>query len=161
MPDLIEVEFQLPDVLALRMLRPPDRLPADVAQVIAGPSGPPGPAGGAMPVPVGPTPISGHSAVAVNANGVLIPADCTLPTHLGAVLGVVAHAYAPGDAAEVQTPFLLEHSGWAWVPGPVYVGMGGQLAQALPPSALFCQVVGHALSATRVLIDLQPPITIA
>lgn len=139
----------------------------EVTQVVTtveqGPPGPPGaqgPAGGATLVPVGSTPISGHSAVAVNSAGLLVPADCTLAAHLGAVLGVVDRSWSPGEQAEAKTAFPLEHVGWSWTPGPVYVG-AGQLVQILPPGALFCQVVGHALSATRVLVDLQPPISIA
>lgn len=126
-----------------------------------GPRGVPGPAGGATLVPVGPAPISGHSAVALSAEGLLVAADCTLQEHLGAVLGVVADAYAAGDDAEVQIAYPLEHAGWTWAPGPVYVGAAGVLTQTLPAGALFCQVVGHALAATRVLVDLQPPIAIA
>jgi hypothetical protein len=145
-------------LIELQFIAPPDVLPAEFALVLAGPAGPPG---DAIPVPVGPLPISGHSAVAVNADGRLVPADCTLAEHLGAVLGVVAHAWSPGDSAVVRTSFPLEHEGWAWVPGPVYLGAAGQLTQALPSGARFCQVVGHALSATRVLLDLQPPITLA
>ena len=49
----------------------------------------------------------------------LIAADATNPAHRGAVLGVVADAYSPGDDAVVQTGFVLEHTGWAWAPGPV------------------------------------------
>jgi len=126
-----------------------------------GHQGPPGPAGDAITVKVGPSPISGHSVVACNALGELIAADSTNPTHRGAVLGVVANAYSPGDDAVVQTGFVLEHSGWTWTSGPVLVGQAGQLAQALPPGALFSQVIGEALSATRVLIDINPPITLA
>lgn len=126
-----------------------------------GRQGPPGPAGDAITVKVGPQAISGHSVVACNAQGELIAADATNPAHRGAVLGVVADAYSPGDDAVVQTGFVLEHSGWAWAPGPVLVGLAGQLAQALPPGALFSQVIGEALSATRVLIDINPPITLA
>ena len=126
-----------------------------------GRQGPPGPAGDAISVKVGPLPISGHSVVACNSMGELIAADATNPAHRGAVLGVVADAYSPGDDAVVQTGFVLEHSGWAWAPGPVLVGLAGQLAQALPPGALFSQVIGEALSATRVLIDINPPITLA
>ena len=126
-----------------------------------GRQGPPGPAGDAITVKVGPQAISGHSVVACNAHGELIAADATNPAHRGAVLGVVADAYSPGDDAVVQTGFVLEHSGWAWAPGPVLVGLAGQLAQALPPGALFSQVIGEALSATRVLIDINPPITLA
>ena len=124
---------------------------------VRGLEGPAGPEGGTTTLPVA-APLGGHSVVAANAQGALVPADCTLPAHLGAVLGVVANAYTPGEAAAVQIAYLLEHVGWSWATGPVYVGVAGALTQALPPGALFCQVVGFALSATRVLVDLQPPI---
>ncbi len=120
-----------------------------------------GPAGGTTTATVGATPLSGHSAVAVDAAGLLIQADCTNPAHRGAVLGLLANAYSPGDQAVVQTAFTLEHSGWTWSPGPVFVGTAGQLTQTLPVGAVFSQVVAHALSPTLVLVDVQPPITIA
>lgn len=120
-----------------------------------------GPAGGTTTVTVGATPLSGHSAVAVDAAGLLIQANCTNPAHRGAVLGLLANAYSPGDQAVVQTAFTLEHSGWTWSPGPVFVGTAGQLTQTLPVGAVFSQVVAHALSPTLVLVDVQPPITIA
>ena len=120
-----------------------------------------GPAGGTTTATVGATPLSGHSAVAVDAAGLLIQADCTNPAHRGAVLGLLANAYSPGDQAVVQAAFTLEHSGWTWSPGPVFVGTAGQLTQTLPVGAVFSQVVAHALSPTLVLVDVQPPITIA
>lgn len=126
-----------------------------------GPQGVPGPAGGTTTVTVGVTALSGHSAVAADAAGLLIKADCTNAAHRGAVLGLLANAYSPGDQAVVQTAFTLEHAGWTWTPGPVFVGTAGQLTQALPVGAVFSQVVAHALSPTIVLVDVQPPITIA
>lgn len=126
-----------------------------------GPQGVPGPAGGATIVTVGATPLSGHSAVAADAAGLLIKADCTNPAHRGAVLGLLANAYSPGDQAVVQTAFTLEHAGWTWTPGPVFVGAAGQLTQTLPVGAVFSQVVAHALSPTLVLVDVQPPITVS
>lgn len=126
-----------------------------------GPQGVPGPAGGATTVTVGATPLSGHSVVAADAAGLLIKADCTNPAHRGAVLGLLANAYSPGDQAVVQTAFTLEHAGWTWTPGPVFVGTSGQLTQALPVGAVFSQVVAHALSPTLVLVDVQPPITVS
>lgn len=146
------------------VVTPPQPQTAVVVRGVPGPrglQGVPGPAGGATLVRVGASPISGHSAVAVNADGELIYADCTDAAHLGAVLGVVANAYAAGDDAVVQTAFPLQHSGWAWAPAPVYLGQGGQLTQTLPAGALFVQVVGYALAPTVVLIDLQPPILIS
>lgn len=126
-----------------------------------GRQGQPGPPGGATTVKVGPLPISGHSVVACDSAGELVAADATNPAHRGAVLGVVADAYSPGDDAVVQTGYVLEHAGWTWTPGPVVVGLAGQLAQAPPAGALFAQVIGQALSSTRVLIDINPPITLA
>ena len=140
---------------------PAETIVTEAEQGPPGPMGPPGPAGGATLIPVGPTPLSGHSAVALGPDGALQPADCTLSAHRGAVLGVVANAYAAGADAVVSNNIPLEHAGWAWALGPVFVGAGGVLTQALPVGALFSQIVGQAVSATRVLIDVQPPINIA
>ncbi len=120
----------------------------------------PGPAGGATLVTVGATPLSGHTAVAMDADGLLIYTDCTNLAHLGAVLGVVANAYSPGDLAAVQTDFDLTHAGWAFATGPVFVGATGALVQTLPMGAVFAQVVGYALAPTRIRIDVQPPIVL-
>ena len=106
------------------------------------------------------TPLSGHTAVSMGADGLLIYADCTNPAHLGAVLGVVANAYSPGDLAVVQTDFDLAHAGWAFATGPVFVGATGALVQTLPMGAVFAQVVGYALAPTRIRIDVQPPIVL-
>ena len=131
------------------------------AQGPRGPQGIPGPVGGATTVMVGAVPISGHTAVAMDADGLLIYADCTNPAHIGAVQGVVANAYSPGDLAVVQTDFDLHHAGWTFTPGPVLAGAGGALVQTLPAGAVFAQVIGYALSATRIHIDVQPPIATA
>lgn len=140
---------------------------AEVIQIVSvaeqgprGIQGIPGPAGGATLVTVGAAPISGHTAVALGADGLLIYADCTNPSHLGAVLGVVANAYGAGEPAVVQTSFDLSHAGWAFTPGPVFAGAGGAIVQTLPPGAVFAQVLGYALSATRIHIDVQPPIAL-
>lgn len=166
MSDLVTIEE-----IQILTQQPDDSVLVDeveVVEVIAvaeqgprGIQGIPGPAGGATLVTVGATPISGHTAVALGADGLLIYADCTNPAHLGAVLGVVANAYGAGDSAVVQTSFDISHAGWAFTPGPVFAGAGGGLVQALPPGALFAQVLGYALSATRIRIDVQPPIATA
>lgn len=130
----------------------------DAEQGPRGIQGIPGPAGGATAVTVGASPISGHSAVAMDENGLLVYADCSNPSHIGAILGIVGNSYSPGDSAVVQTDFDLSHSGWSFSPGPVFVGIGGALVQALPVGAVFAQVIAYALTATRIRVDLQPPI---
>lgn len=166
MTDLVTIEE-----IQILAQQPDDSVLVDEVEIIEvvsvaeqgprGIQGIPGPAGGAVTFTVGPEALSGHSCVAVNGAGLLVKADSTDPTHQGAVVGLLANAHSPGEQAEVQTSYTLEHAGWAWAPGPIFVGAGGQLVQALPPSAVFSQVVAHTLSATRVLIDPQPPITVA
>ena len=128
-------------------------------QVGGGAQGIPG-AGGATLVTVGATPISGHTAVALDSGGLLVYADCTNPAHLGTVQGVIANAYSPGDQAVVQTGFGLVHAGWSFSPGPVFVGASGALVQVLPAGAVFAQVIGYALAPTLIRIDVQPPIVL-
>ena len=125
-----------------------------------GPQGIPGPVGGATTVMVGAAPISGHTAVALDSGGLLVYADCTNPAHIGAVQGVVASAYSPGDLAVVQTDFELVHAGWSFSPGPVFVGASGALVQVLPVGAVFAQVIGYALAPTRIRVDVQSPIAL-
>lgn len=166
MTDMVTVE----EIQVLAQ-QPDDSVLVDEVEVVSivavaeqgprGVQGVPGPAGGATTVTVGSTALSGHSVVGVDASGLLIKADCTDPAHQGAVLGLLANAYSPGDQAVVQTAFTLEHAGWTWTPGPLFVGAAGQLTQALPVGAVFSQVVAQALSSTLVLVDVQPPITVA
>lgn len=167
MPDvLVDHETEI-DVLVerevdvvLEQSEPEETVVTEAVQGPPGPPGPIGPEGGATLVTVGAAPISGHTAVALDSGGLLVYADCTNVAHIGAVQGVVASAYSAGAQAVVQTGFELVHAGWTFSPGPVFVGASGALVQALPPGAVFAQVVGYALAPTRVRIDVQPPIVL-
>ena len=167
MPDVLIDHDTETDVLVEREVdvvleksEPEEIIITEAVQGPPGPQGIPGPAGGATLVTVGATPISGHTAVALDSGGLLVYADCTNPAHIGAVQGVVGNAYSPGDLAVVQTDFELVHAGWSFAPGPVLAGLSGALVQTLPPGALFAQVVGFALAPTRIRVDVQPPIVL-
>ena len=167
MPDVLIDHDTETDVLVEREVdvvleksEPEEIIITEAEQGPPGPIGPIGPAGGATLVTVGATPISGHAAVALDSGGLLVYADCTNPAHIGAVQGVVASAYSPGDLAVVQTDFELVHAGWSFSPGPVFVGASGALVQVLPVGAVFAQVIGYALAPTRIRVDVQPPIVL-
>lgn len=165
MTDLVAVEE-----IQILTQQPDDSVLVDEVEIVEvvsvaeqgprGIQGIPGPAGGATLVTVGTTPISGHTAVALDSGGLLVYADCTNAAHIGAVQGVVASAYSAGAQAVVQTGFELVHAGWTFSPGPVFVGAAGALVQTLPMGAVFAQVVGYALAPTRIRIDVQPPIVL-
>ena len=167
MPDvLVDHETEI-DVLVehevdvvLEQSEPEEIIITEAVQGPPGPHGPIGPEGGATLVTVGATPISGHTAVALDSGGLLVYADCTNAAHIGAVQGVVASAYSAGAQAVVQTGFELVHAGWAFATGPVFVGASGALVQVLPVGAVFAQVIGYALAPTRIRIDVQPPIVL-
>lgn len=167
MPDVLVDHDTETDVLVehevdvvLEQSEPEEIIITEAVQGPPGPPGPIGPEGGATVVTVGATPLSGHTAVAMDADGLLIYADCTNPAHIGAVQGVIANAYGAGDLAVVQTDFDLAHAGWTFATGPVFVGATGALVQTLPMGAVFAQVVGYALAPTRIRIDVQPPIVL-
>ena len=167
MPDVLIDHDTETDVLVerevdvvLEQSEPEEIIITEAAQGPPGPQGIPGPAGGATLVTVGATPLSGHTAVALDSGGLLVYADCTNPAHIGAVQGVIANAYSPGDLAVVQADFGLVHAGWSFSPGPVFVGASGALVQVLPAGAVFAQVIGYALAPTLVRVDVQPPIAL-
>lgn len=167
MPDVLIDHDTETDVLVerevdvvLEQSEPEEIIITEVVQGPPGPPGPIGPEGGATLVTVGATPISGHTAVALDSGGLLVYADCTNAAHIGAVQGVVANAYSAGAQAVVQTGFELVHAGWSFSPGPVFVGASGALVQVLPVGAVFAQVIGYALAPTRIRIDVQPPIVL-
>ena len=167
MPDVLIDHDTEADVLierevdvVLEKSEPEEIIITEAEQGPPGPIGPIGPAGGATVVTVGATPLSGHTAVALDSGGLLVYADCTNLAHIGAVQGVIANAYSPGDLAVVQADFGLVHAGWSFSPGPVFVGASGALVQVLPVGAVFAQVIGYALAPTLVRIDVQPPIVL-
>lgn len=129
-----------------------------------GPPGPPGPAGspgGALVTGTAGAALSGHMAVAYDAAGDLVYASADEAAHAWTLAGVTTGAAAAGDEVTVQRNDVIEHGGWAWTPQQlVFLGLGGVLTQSLPPGAAFCSVLGVALSPTRLMLQLQPPIFI-
>lgn len=100
-------------------------------------------------------PIAALAAVALNAAGQAVPADCFTLAHAETTVGV-ARASA-GAAQGVIVDFERELSGpWVFTPGlPVFVGQAGALVQALPMGALFARQIGVAVTTNRVLLELQ------
>ena len=60
--------------------------------------------------------LNGHIVVAVNADGLLVPADGTDITVLGNVVGVIEHAYDAGATVSVRQSGTIDNLGWSWTP---------------------------------------------
>lgn len=132
-----------------------------VGQGLSGPPGPAGPPGGSGTSFVTAEAVGGHLVLALNAAGLAFRASADVSSHALRVAGLSLSAAAAGDAVTVQSAGYVEHSGWTFTAdAPVYLGLNGALVQAVPAGAAFVQVIGKALSSTRLLVALQPPIVL-
>lgn len=130
-----------------------------MASVVPGPPGPPGPGGGALSDFEAAVPLSGHQGIALDASGKAIYASCDNLAHVLKVVGISTGAAAAAATLSVQSKDTLDHNGWAWVAGDtIMLGLNGALTNSLPVGAAFLQVLGKALSPTRILVGVQPPI---
>jgi hypothetical protein len=103
--------------------------------------------------------IAAYTAVGPNAAGQLITCSADTLSDALRVQGVSLGAGVSGGGVNVKAAGLVENAAWAFTPDqPVFVGLNGALTQSLPVSAVFSRVVGVAVGATRLLVNLQPPI---
>lgn len=128
-----------------------------VGQGPAGPPGVPGVGGSALQL-VATVPLSSYMAIAVDANGQAIYANPLVAAHGILQLGIGLNSAAAGDLITIARNELVTHLGWTFTPGPVFLGLTGQLVQVIPPSAIFVKVIGWAISQTQILVNPQPPI---
>lgn len=104
-------------------------------------------------------PIAAGAVVALDAAGQAVPADCSVLAHAESIVGVSVAAADAGATVKVRTHELHENSAWQLLPGePVFAGAAGAAVLNVPPSAVFARRVGVALSPTRLLVQLQPPL---
>ena len=104
------------------------------------------------------TALSGNRAVCLNASGELIYADSSTVAHAHKVLGITTGAVSEGAEGTVQTNGEMTEAGWAWTIGsPVYLSTNGSLSHTAPSSG-FVLVVGFALTATKIFIDIKQSI---
>lgn len=136
-----------------------------VQQGLAGPPGPegvegrPGPEGGRLrKLTRGPL----SAARVVRADGSLHIGVASVDdaTHPRLVLGISAHsAVLAEEEMEVVRAGEFDDDAWAFIPfESVYLGLNGGLVQTLDPTWLYAQVIGLALSPTKLLVDIRPPI---
>lgn len=121
-----------------------------------GKQGIPGPAGGAAVERVAGETISALRVV-YELDGRVFALDYRDAEHIDLLLGVTLTAASAGAAVNVQRTGDLSDSGWAWQPGRIYLGQAGLLTQH-PAETGYSLLIGSAVSATRILLNLQDPI---
>ena len=103
--------------------------------------------------------LGGHRLVVLDSSGQAAYADQTNLYHAGRVLGLTTGSAVSGAVATIQTFGEISESSWNWNPvlARVFLSTNGLLTQTPPTSGFLC-VVGFPISATRLFIDVQPPV---
>ncbi len=132
------------------------------AQGPQGPQGPPGAPGGGLLTGTAGAALSGHMVVAYSAGGELVYASADNAAQATLVAGVTTNAAAASAPVTVQRHDVIEHAGWTWTPGaPVFLGLAGALVQTPAPGGVYLKPIGWALTAQRLMLNLQPAIALA
>lgn len=136
--------------------------PRRVVVVAPGGQGPtggqgiPGPAGGsALQRTAGETVSALHLVYELDGKVYTLTPDD--PDHIFLILGVTLTAADKDELLNVQRSGAIDESSWSWTPGPIWLGASGGLTQD-PPVSGFDMLVGAAVSATRIILNLQEPI---
>ncbi len=128
--------------------------PKKRALVVVGKQGPAGPAQSTILGTAGED-LGGHRAVVFNASGQAVYADQTETDHAGRIAGVTTGAATSGSAVTIQRTGEMTEPGWSWNPeSPLYLGTDGMLTET-PPTSGVLQSIGHAVTATKILLDFS------
>jgi hypothetical protein len=101
--------------------------------------------------------ISIHTVVAPDGTGGVVYATNNNPSQVGKPMGIAWNSATSGNQVQVITTGEVDESTWNWNPGEVYLGINGGLTQT-PPTSGILQVIGVALTATRLSVGIQLPI---
>lgn len=102
--------------------------------------------------------IGGHRAVVLNASSEAIYADKSVSSHAGRVYGITTNAAAAGGSLAVRLHGAVSDVSWTWTPNlPVFLSTTGLLTQT-PPTSGFQQVLGIALNATTLFVQVREPL---
>ena len=90
-------------------------------------------------------------------DGVIFVLDYRDSDHIDQILGVSLTAATTGEPVNVQRSGAMDDANWAWVLGRVWLGADGVLTQS-PPADGFDVLIGCAVSATRITLNISEPI---
>jgi hypothetical protein len=123
-----------------------------------GPAGPVGPAGdGSTFTKIADINLSGHRAVkAVSGDRVSLVSSAN-PADIGLAIAITTGAASADAVANLRAYGEITEPSWSWTPGPVFLGVNGVLTQTAPTTG-YVQQIGVALSSTKLMVNIRPPI---
>lgn len=124
--------------------------------------GPPGKAG--EPGPAGGSSLQRQAGETLSAllivyeqDGEVFRLDYRDGAHIDQVLGITLSAAVSGSELNIQRSGALDDSGWNWALGRVWLGANGSLTQN-PAVDGYDVLIGSAVSANRIILNIQDPI---
>ena len=98
--------------------------------------------------------IASNTVVAATSGGVMNPSLAT-STEVPAIVGIAFTAATSGNPITVMTEGQITEALWSWTPGePIYCGLAGGTLTQTAPAADAVVVVGVALSATTINVQI-------
>ena len=128
---------------------------------IVGSQGPPGADGDAasrtITVTAGET-LGGHRAVLLDSSSQARYTDSSSVADAGRVVGLTTGSASAAAAVTIQISGDMTEPSWSWTPGAIlYLGANGQLTETAPSTG-FIQAVAHAVTATKIILEIHQPI---
>jgi hypothetical protein len=91
-----------------------------------------------------------------------IYADNTVLSKVNSVLGVTTGAAINGANIQFVRQGTITEPSWSFTPdGLVFLGANGLLTQVPPAAPAFLVVIGCALTATSLRVNIQPPLILS
>ena len=75
------------------------------------------------------------------------------------VIGISTTSGIAGDTITVKTTGELSDASWSWTKGAIYLGANGALTQTAPSGGSIVVHVAKAITATKIIIDIDTIIT--
>lgn len=103
------------------------------------------------------TAVSGQRIVRYATATTVAHASSAVPADAEFVFGLSLNAAAPGADVTVLASGIATFGGWAWTPGPIFLGIDGLMTQTAPSSGFELQVA-TAITATEILVRIEEPL---
>lgn len=155
-PRLVLVSRAAPRLVLARQSSAPRLIGAGIPGG-PGQQGIPGPAGGSAFQRMAGVTLSALRILYESPNGSVYPLDHRDAAHIDLLLGLSLSAALSNTPVTLQRTGVIDDAGWSWIPGNVWLGTDGQLTQT-PPAEGFDVLIGTAVSATRLTLNIQAPI---
>lgn len=101
----------------------------------------------------------GSLIAVISINSKVFAASNTNNTHSNKVIGIITQAVSINQSVNIQTAGELDGFFGLTIGEPVYLQYNGTITSTIPAIG-FIQQLGIALTSTKILINIQPTITL-